>query len=70
MTNVLRPRYTAYRWVHGIYYWQGGNVKCGRHGMAAVQQRHKDMMRVGWKKCNISSQEGIVSWLAAIHSVF
>ena len=25
---------TAYRWVHAIDYWKGGNVKSGRHGMA------------------------------------
>ena len=25
---------TAYWWVHNIEYWQGLNVKCGRHGMA------------------------------------
>ena len=25
---------TAYWWVHAIDYWQGANVKCGRHGMA------------------------------------
>ena len=25
---------TAYWCVHAIDYWQGANVKCGRHGMA------------------------------------
>ena len=24
---------TAYWWVHATDYWQGANVKCGRHGM-------------------------------------
>ena len=27
-------RCTASWWVHAIDYWQGGNVKCGRYGMA------------------------------------
>ena len=25
---------TAYWWVHAINYWQGANVKCGKHEMA------------------------------------
>ena len=25
---------TAYWWVHAIDYWQGENLKCGKHGLA------------------------------------
>ena len=56
--NAYWDACTAYWWVHAKDYWQGTNVKCGRHGMAhSVTGRHRVMTRVGWKKCNNSSRE-------------
>ena len=69
---------TAYWRVHAIDYWQGANVKCGRHGMArsVMEAQSHDEDTVGWKKCNrssrecIVSQECMVSQFAVMHSVF
>ena len=52
-------------------YWQGANVKCGRHGMArSVTETQSHEEGIGGKKCNRSSRECMVSRFRAMHSVF
>ena len=61
---------TAYWWVHAIDYWQGANVKCGRHGMAnSVTKAQNHDEGTGWKKCNRTSLKYMVSQFAAVHGV-
>ena len=52
--------------VHAIDYWQGANVKCSRRRYTV----YRVMTRAGWKKCNRSSRECMVSLFEAMHSVF